>query len=180
MVSEARRPRHRDAFATTEGSLELVYSDAVAGIYKKLVISEDCTQLLGGIRAFVGLSLALGVAMPYWPYGHSCGWGLAFYSVGIMTVLTAGVWTSILTWYSRLGVSHVIAVLVFAWGITLSVSHRWSSETIRTTFGRTAAAASGAAWTSSAPPRVPIGHATAIMSRMDPSAVATRRPPVAR
>jgi hypothetical protein len=75
-----------------------------------------------GIRTFVGLSLALGVAMPYWPYGHACGWGLMFYSLAIMTVVSAGVWTAILTWYSRLGVSHVVAVLVFAWGITLSAA----------------------------------------------------------
>ena len=32
-----------DAFATTEGALELVFSDAVAGVYKKLVVSEDGT-----------------------------------------------------------------------------------------------------------------------------------------
>lgn len=75
-----------------------------------------------GIRAFVGLSFMLGVAMPYWPYGHACGWGLAFYSLAIMTVMAAGVWTSVLTWYSRLGVSHVVAVLVFAWGVTLSAA----------------------------------------------------------
>lgn len=75
-----------------------------------------------GIRAFVGLSFMLGVAMPYWPYGHACGWGLMFYSLAIMTVLAAGVWTSMLTWYSRLGVSHVVAVLVFAWGVTLSAA----------------------------------------------------------
>ena len=75
-----------------------------------------------GIRIFVGLSLGLGVAMPFWPYGHACGWGLLFYSLAIMTVMAAGVWTSILTWYSRLGVSHVVAVLVFAWGITLSAA----------------------------------------------------------
>lgn len=75
-----------------------------------------------GIRAFVGLSFALGIAMPYWPYGHACGWGLVFYSLALTTVLAAGVWTSILTWYSRLGVSHVVAVLVFAWGVTLSAA----------------------------------------------------------
>ena len=75
-----------------------------------------------GIRLFVGLSLGLGVAMPFWPYGHACGWGLVFYSLAIMTVMAAGVWTSILTWYSRLGVSHMVAVLVFAWGITLSAA----------------------------------------------------------
>lgn len=51
-----------DAFAATEGSLELVYSDAVAGIYKKLVISEDCTQLLGGI--LVGDASSYGILRP--------------------------------------------------------------------------------------------------------------------
>ncbi|MDO7867784.1 nitrite reductase large subunit NirB [Nocardioides jiangxiensis] len=51
-----------DAFATTEGSLELVYSDAVAGIYKKLVISEDCTKLLGGI--LVGDASSYGILRP--------------------------------------------------------------------------------------------------------------------
>jgi nitrite reductase (NADH) large subunit len=51
-----------DAFAATEGALELVYSDAVAGIYKKLVVSEDGKQLLGGI--LVGDATAYGVLRP--------------------------------------------------------------------------------------------------------------------
>lgn len=51
-----------DAFATTEGSLELVFSDAVAGIYKKLVVTDDGTRLLGGI--LVGDASAYGVLRP--------------------------------------------------------------------------------------------------------------------
>jgi nitrite reductase (NADH) large subunit len=51
-----------DAFAATEGALELVYSDAVAGVYKKLVISEDGKQLLGGI--LVGDASAYGILRP--------------------------------------------------------------------------------------------------------------------
>ncbi|HET7736047.1 MAG TPA: nitrite reductase large subunit NirB [Nocardioidaceae bacterium] len=51
-----------DAFATTPGSLELVYSDAVAGVYKKLVVSEDATTLLGGI--LVGDASAYSVLRP--------------------------------------------------------------------------------------------------------------------
>ncbi|MBB6628585.1 nitrite reductase large subunit [Nocardioides sp. KIGAM211] len=51
-----------DAFATTEGSLELVFSDAVAGIYKKLVVTEDGTRLLGGI--LVGDASAYGILRP--------------------------------------------------------------------------------------------------------------------
>jgi nitrite reductase (NADH) large subunit len=51
-----------DAFATTPGALELVYADAVAGVYKKLVVSEDATRLLGGI--LVGDASAYGVLRP--------------------------------------------------------------------------------------------------------------------
>ena len=51
-----------DAFATTPGALELVFADAVAGIYKKLVVTEDGTRLLGGI--LVGDASAYGVLRP--------------------------------------------------------------------------------------------------------------------
>ena len=51
-----------DAFATTDGALELVYSDAVTGVYKKLVVSEEGTRLLGGI--LVGDASAYGVLRP--------------------------------------------------------------------------------------------------------------------
>jgi nitrite reductase (NADH) large subunit len=51
-----------DAFATTDGALELVFADAVAGVYKKLVLSEDGTRLLGGI--LVGDASAYGVLRP--------------------------------------------------------------------------------------------------------------------
>ena len=38
-----------DAFAATQGSLEVVYADPVAGVYKKLVMSDDARTLLGGM-----------------------------------------------------------------------------------------------------------------------------------
>ncbi|TXL61249.1 nitrite reductase large subunit NirB [Aeromicrobium terrae] len=38
-----------DAFGRTDGSLEVVYSDPVAGLYKKLVMSDDASELLGGV-----------------------------------------------------------------------------------------------------------------------------------
>ncbi|WP_285821131.1 nitrite reductase large subunit NirB [Cellulosimicrobium sp. Marseille-Q4280] len=41
-----------DAFGRTEGAMELVYADPVAGVYKKLVLSDDARTLLGGV--FVG------------------------------------------------------------------------------------------------------------------------------
>ena len=54
-----------DAFATTPDSLELVFADAVAGIYKKLVVAESADggyELLGGI--LVGDASAYGVLRP--------------------------------------------------------------------------------------------------------------------
>ncbi|RAN69427.1 nitrite reductase (NAD(P)H) [Bacillus sp. SRB_336] len=41
-----------DAFARTEGSLEVVYADPARGVYQKVVTSADAKTLLGGI--FVG------------------------------------------------------------------------------------------------------------------------------
>jgi nitrite reductase (NADH) large subunit len=51
-----------DVFASTPGSLELVFADAVAGVYKKLVVSNDATRLLGGI--LVGDATAYGTLRP--------------------------------------------------------------------------------------------------------------------
>lgn len=38
-----------DAFAASPGALEVVYADPVAGVYKKLVMSDDARTLLGGV-----------------------------------------------------------------------------------------------------------------------------------
>ncbi|CAN5115840.1 nitrite reductase large subunit NirB [soil metagenome] len=51
-----------DAMGATEGSLELSYSDDVAGVYKKLVVSANGKQLLGGI--LVGDASAYGLLRP--------------------------------------------------------------------------------------------------------------------
>ncbi|HEY0888808.1 MAG TPA: nitrite reductase large subunit NirB [Nocardioides sp.] len=55
-----------DAHGRTEGALELTYADDVAGVYKKLVISEDpgdgTMRLLGGV--LVGDASAYGVLRP--------------------------------------------------------------------------------------------------------------------
>ena len=58
-----------DAFATTEGALELVYSDPVGGVYKKLVMTDDARTLLGGIlvgdaSAYSSLRPMVGAELP--------------------------------------------------------------------------------------------------------------------
>ncbi|WP_300265803.1 nitrite reductase large subunit NirB [Microbacterium sp.] len=51
-----------DAFARTDRALDVVYSDPVAGVYKKLVLSDDAQTLLGGI--LVGDASAYGSLRP--------------------------------------------------------------------------------------------------------------------
>lgn len=51
-----------DAFAETPGALDVVYADPVAGVYKKLVLSDDAKTLLGGI--LVGDASAYGSLRP--------------------------------------------------------------------------------------------------------------------
>ena len=51
-----------DAFATTPGALDVVYADPVAGVYKKLVLSDDAKTLLGGV--LVGDASAYGALRP--------------------------------------------------------------------------------------------------------------------
>ncbi|MDD7944169.1 nitrite reductase large subunit NirB [Microbacterium sp. NE2HP2] len=51
-----------DAFAGTPGALDVVYADPVAGVYKKLVLSDDAKTLLGGI--LVGDASAYGALRP--------------------------------------------------------------------------------------------------------------------
>lgn len=51
-----------DAFAATPGALDVVYADPVAGVYKKLVLSDDAKTLLGGI--LVGDTSAYGMLRP--------------------------------------------------------------------------------------------------------------------
>ncbi|GEP49053.1 putative nitrite reductase [Microbacterium saccharophilum] len=51
-----------DAFAETPGALDVVYADPAAGVYKKLVLSDDAKTLLGGI--LVGDASAYGSLRP--------------------------------------------------------------------------------------------------------------------
>ncbi|HEY9611676.1 nitrite reductase large subunit NirB [Allocoleopsis sp.] len=52
-----------DAFARTPGAREIAITDTVQGIYKKLVLNEDSTRLLGGI--LVGDASAYGTLLQF-------------------------------------------------------------------------------------------------------------------
>jgi len=60
-----------DSFGRTPGSLELTYADSVTRVYKKIVVSEDGTKLLGGV--LVGDASAYGVLRPMVTSGVALG-----------------------------------------------------------------------------------------------------------
>ncbi|HXJ31944.1 MAG TPA: hypothetical protein VNG35_14960 [Gemmatimonadales bacterium] len=79
---------------------------------------------LGGGRigtwARVGLGLLLGIGMPLWPYDHACGIKLFIYLGGVLTVVVAGVWSSLSSWKRRMGTAHLISQLLVVWGLVLT------------------------------------------------------------
>jgi hypothetical protein len=68
----------------------------------------------------VGLGVLLGAALPQWPYAKACGWWLALYMAAVETVVVAGIWGARVSWKSRLGFAHTIAVLTIMWGLALT------------------------------------------------------------
>jgi len=70
------------------------------------------------LRVLLGLLLAVG--MTQWPYPNACGLNLAVYLVAIVTVIAAGLWSSISSWRRRLGLAHTLSLMVFLWGVILA------------------------------------------------------------
>ena len=70
------------------------------------------------LRVLLGLVLA--GAMTQWPYAHECGVELYFYLAAAFTVIVAGIWSGISSWYRRLGWAHTLSLLVVLWGIFLA------------------------------------------------------------
>lgn len=65
-------------------------------------------------RALLGLLLAVGITQ--WPYPTACGVNLAVYLGAILTVIVAGFWSGISSWRRRLGLAHILSLLVLLWG----------------------------------------------------------------
>lgn len=71
------------------------------------------------IWARVGLAAVFGLAITQWPYAHDCGFPLALYLTGVLTVIVGGVWGSLSSWKGRLGWAHLVSVLTIVWGLAL-------------------------------------------------------------
>lgn len=70
----------------------------------------------------LGLSVALGVGMLFWPYANRCGVGLAGYLFAVGAVVAGGIWSAMWTWRHRTGRAHTLSILLIAWGLILAGS----------------------------------------------------------
>jgi len=68
----------------------------------------------------VALGVLLGAALPQWPYEKACGPWLGLYLAAIEIVVVAGIWGARVSWKSRLGFAHVIAICTIMWGLALT------------------------------------------------------------
>ena len=68
----------------------------------------------------VALGVLLGGAMPYWPYEKACGLWLGLYMATVAIVVVAGIWGARVSWRSRLGFAHMIAICTIIWGLALT------------------------------------------------------------
>lgn len=74
----------------------------------------------GAVWACVVLGVLLGIALPYWPYPRGCGLWLDLYLAAVEMVVIAGIWGARLTWDTRLGFAHLIALGTILWGLVLT------------------------------------------------------------
>lgn len=70
-------------------------------------------------RLFVALGLALGAAMPFWPYTIAGPWSLGLYISAVVLVIVTGIWGAKLTWDMRLSRAHTISIITVMWGFGL-------------------------------------------------------------
>lgn len=66
------------------------------------------------------LGAAGAAALPFWPYGKTCGTMLYLYMVGTVAVIAAGIWAMRGAWIHRRGVAHTGGLLVLLAGLSLA------------------------------------------------------------
>src|SRR5438128_10808339 len=69
-----------------------------------------------GLYARIGLSVARGIGIMFWPYDAKCGAGLAAYLAAVAVVIVSGVWSAIGSWRHRAARLHILSYLLRACG----------------------------------------------------------------
>lgn len=88
---------------------------------RKRVRSEDTKERAErnrklGVWARLSVVVILAAAVLWWPYGKSCGFGLATYVAATAMIIVGGLWVCVCTWTGRMARTHAVAMLVALWG----------------------------------------------------------------
>ncbi len=70
------------------------------------------------VRVLLGVTVAAGVGFA-WPYAHACGLPLYGYLVAAGGVALAGLWGAVTSWSRRVGLAHIVSLLVALVGAAL-------------------------------------------------------------
>ncbi|MFN0097876.1 MAG: hypothetical protein ACKVS7_04310 [Gemmatimonadaceae bacterium] len=118
IAPERRRSGAMHAPLSPNGSSAAVRSQPRASAALKA--AQDQRFVLFGVWMRTTAAVGLGTAVLYWPYANDCGMLLHLYMGVVAAVLISGGWASITAWRSRVAPAHVMALVVFFWGIVLA------------------------------------------------------------
>jgi undecaprenyl pyrophosphate phosphatase UppP len=79
-------------------------------------------ELTNGAMLRIGLSLAVGIGIVFWPYAHDCGSALFSYLGAAVVVIIGGLWSVTWTWRGRMPRSHAISLVIVLWGLALGAT----------------------------------------------------------
>jgi hypothetical protein len=99
------------------------------------------------------VAVAAAAGLMVWPWPARCGAPLLGFTAATGGVALLGLWSAVGTWRHRLGLAHVVALLVTAWGVTLG-----AREVLPRVGYAIPSAARPAQWQcDAAPPAAPVG-----------------------
>jgi hypothetical protein len=73
-----------------------------------------------GLCARLLLVISLGLMMAGWPYDRTCGLPLYAYTGAVAMVIVGGGWAGTTAWKLRVGLAHVISLVLVFWGLVLA------------------------------------------------------------
>jgi len=70
---------------------------------------------------WVLLAVALGFALPLWPYQRSCGLQLIFFLGAAGVTVVIAVLGALASWSARRGLAHILSLLVLVWAAVVAL-----------------------------------------------------------
>ena len=79
-------------------------------------------ELTNGAMLRIGLSLAVGIGICFWPYVHDCGSRLFWFLGAAVVVVIGGLWSVAWTWRGRMPRAHALSLVIVLWGLAVSAA----------------------------------------------------------